>query len=374
MVIHVPADGAASPDRTGPRWPRWFLDLSSAWQMTLGWYLVAVVFAAPLWHQLAATLTAAAPGGGVRTALLLAYLACYIAGAPFAARRSNPWRAAFAVAICAAAVPLVFGYGLGPGNLAHAVAALSLALWWPVALMVSAALVLPAVLAGLGGWGLISLLIIVVTLAPLRHAWREYLLLEDAQEEIAEARVTEDRERLGRELHDVIGATLTTLTVKAGLARRLLESGETARAVREVGDIEELSRTALADVRAAVAAVNRLSLPAALADAEAALRAAGIRADLPRTLPDLPERVQGVFAYVVREGVTNVIKHSAATRCAVRVTASSVEIEDDGTGGGASGLGHGLRGLADRLRAAGGSVEAGPRAGSGYLLRAECPP
>ncbi|WP_158578960.1 sensor histidine kinase [Spongiactinospora rosea] len=375
MVTVMPADGPAS--RFEPpahlAWSRRFLEATSVQRTTWGWYGVAVVFSAPLDHALVTTVTsAAAPAWKVTKAgLLLAYLALYILGAPAAARRSTKWRAVFCCAITGVGLMLVLGHDLAAWNLAHLVAALSLALWWPVALVVTGATLLVAGLTQ-GGWGLLFLMVIVLTVAPLRHAWQEYLLLEQAQARIAEARVHEDRERLARDLHDVIGSTLTTLTVKAGLARRLLEDGAAGRAVQEVRDIERLGRQALADVRATVAANHRPSLPDALADAEAALSAAGIRPDVRSCPPDVPERVQVVFAYVLREGVTNVIKHSRAGRCAIRVTASTMEIADDGIGG-ARGLGHGLRGLTERLCAVGGTLTAGPGAEGGHLLRAEFP-
>ena len=115
---------------------------------------------------------------------------------------------------------------------------------------------------------------------------------------------------MARDLHDVLGHSLTTITVKAGLARRLLEAGEQGRAADEVADVERLGRQALSDVRATVAANRVASLPRELAGAAEALRAAGIAADLPHAVDDVPADRQEVFAYVVREGVTNTIRHS----------------------------------------------------------------
>jgi two-component system sensor histidine kinase DesK len=199
--------------------------------------------------------------------------------------------------------------------------------------------------------------------------------LREAREELARMAVTAERERMARDLHDVLGHSLTTITVKAGLARRLLESGEDARAVAEVADVERLGRQALAEVRSTVAANRVASLARELAGAREALRAAEIVADLPVAVDDVPPERQQAFAHVVREGVTNVIRHSGASTCSVRLTAESVEVRDDGVGSPAgTPRGNGLSGLAERMAAIGGWVDAGPADGGGYRLRAECPP
>ncbi len=199
--------------------------------------------------------------------------------------------------------------------------------------------------------------------------------LREAREELARLAVTAERERMARDLHDVLGHSLTTITVKAGLARRLLERGDPARAAEEVADVERLGRQALAEVRATVAANRVASLGAELAGAREALRASGIEADLPRAVDDVPAERQQVFAYVLREGVTNTIRHSGAGRCTVRLTADGIEIADDGVGASAgTPAGNGLSGLAERLAAVGGWLDAGPGEQGGYRLRAQCPP
>jgi two-component system, NarL family, sensor histidine kinase DesK len=195
--------------------------------------------------------------------------------------------------------------------------------------------------------------------------------LRQAQEEIAELAVVEERNRLARDLHDILGHSLTTITLKAGLARRLLENGDAARAHDEVHDIETLTRQALGDVRATVSGYREVSLSAEVVGARAALRAAGVEADLPHAVDNVNPDLQGVFGYVLREGVTNVLRHSAATRCEVRLGDTWLEVRDDGRGQGTGVPGTGLAGLADRLAEVGGTVEAGPLEGGGYRLRAE---
>ncbi|NMH80107.1 hypothetical protein HF577_23840 [Pseudonocardia xinjiangensis] len=140
-------------------------------------------------------------------------------------------------------------------------------------------------------------------------------------------------------------------------------------------DVEQLGRQALAEVRSTVSANRVASLGRELAGAREALRAAGIEADLPAAVDDVPPDRQQAFAHVVREGVTNTIRHSGAGRCAVRLTPMSVEIVDDGVGSPpGTPAGHGISGLTERLAAVGGRVEAGPAPTGGYRLLAEVLP
>ncbi len=184
-----------------------------------------------------------------------------------------------------------------------------------------------------------------------------------AREENARLAVEEERNRLARDLHDILGHSLTVITVKAELAGRLMDV-DPQRARAEVADLERLSRDALVDVRRAVEGYRELSLPGELARAREALRAAEIEADLPTSAELVPSELREVFAWAVREGVTNVIRHSGATRCSIRLTATAVEIEDNGSGCAATsgtsmghdhgrGRGHGLLGLRERAVAVG---------------------
>ncbi len=198
--------------------------------------------------------------------------------------------------------------------------------------------------------------------------------LRAAKDRVAELAVAEERARLARDLHDVLGHSLTTITLKAGLARRVLESsGDRDRAVGEIAELEHLSRQALSEVRATVSGYRQASLPAELVGAREALRAAEITADLPRAVDNVPVTLREPFAYVLREGVTNVIRHSGATRCQVRL---GIEIHDNGAGSATVNgerPGHGLAGLAERLAPLGGSIDAGPIEYGGFRLRATVP-
>jgi two-component system sensor histidine kinase DesK len=199
--------------------------------------------------------------------------------------------------------------------------------------------------------------------------------LRAAHDEIATLAVTGERERLARDLHDILGHSLTTITVKAGLARRVLERGnDTGRALTEIGEVEHLARSALSDVRATVSEYREVSLSAELVGARAALRAAEIEADLPHAVDNVRPDLQQPFGYVLREAVTNVLRHSGAKHVKVRFGKTWLDIEDDGVGAPPDACGNGLRGLAERLGQIGGTLRAEPRPGGGFVLRAEVRP
>lgn len=175
------------------------------------------------------------------------------------------------------------------------------------------------------------------------------------REESERLAVQEERTRMARDLHDILGHSLTVITVKAELAGRLLDI-DLDRARTEVADLERLSRDALADVRQAVQGIRGLSLPMEIARAGEALRAAGIEAELPGSTESVPTGLRELFAWTVREGVTNVVRHSGATHCAVTVGERDVTVVDNGSGCGEFAHGNGLVGLRERAAAAGARV------------------
>jgi two-component system, NarL family, sensor histidine kinase DesK len=175
------------------------------------------------------------------------------------------------------------------------------------------------------------------------------------REENARLALDDERNRFARDLHDILGHSLTVITVKAELANRLIDvDHERARA--EIADLERLSRDALADVRRAVDGYRELTLPGELSRARAALSAAEIAAELPNSTDDVPSDRRELFAWTVREGITNVIRHSGARRCTVLLGEHEVEIRDDGRGPAAGSSGNGLTGLRERASALGGTV------------------
>jgi two-component system sensor histidine kinase DesK len=255
----------------------------------------------------------------------------------------------------------------------------------PVALGLSVVLACAMLLVwGLAGEGLpwelaLTLVALSLWMAGFAGNIRLTVELRATREELARAAVAAERARIGRDLHDILGHSLTAIAVKAGLARRLAERDASAASsqiapqiVSEIADIERLAREALADVRSTAAGIRDVSLAAELAVARSVLAAAGIQAELPTAVDDVSPAGRDVFGYVVREAVTNVVRHSGARRCVIELSPTSVEVSDDGSGGrSADESGTGLRGLAERLAAVGGTLSVGPRHGGGFRVRAD---
>lgn len=223
-------------------------------------------------------------------------------------------------------------------------------------------LALVVVVVGLGAvedWGsqvgtAFGLLAASVAVFGLRALIARNADLVRAHETNASLAVENERTRFARDLHDILGHSLTVITIKAELAGRLMDT-DPERARAEVADLERLSRDALADVRRAVEGYRELTLPGELSRARTALAAAGIEATVPGSAEEVPTELRELFAWTVREGVTNVLRHSRAHHCEVRLTASSVEVRDDGRGCAGS-PGSGLLGLRERAVAAGATL------------------
>ena len=186
-----------------------------------------------------------------------------------------------------------------------------------------------------------------------------------------ELEINEERNRMARDMHDILGHSLTVIALKSELAARLVDvAPDQARA--ELSEVQSLARSALADVRATVNSYRELSLAGELARATGVLTSAGIRADLPLTVEAVDPELRELFAWVVREGVTNVVRHARASHCKVELTSDSVEVADDGIGldSAGAGDGHGLEGLRQRCQDNGAdlTIEA-PSDGSGTVLR-----
>ncbi len=182
------------------------------------------------------------------------------------------------------------------------------------------------------------------------------LELLKAQQLNARLAIEEERNRFARDLHDILGHSLTVITVKAELAGRLMDV-DVERARAEVAELERLSRDALVDVRRAVQGYREITLPGELARAREALRTAGIEAQLPSSTDEVESDLRDVFAWAVREGVTNVVRHSHARCCTVTLAARTMTVMDDGEGpSGDGGTGHGLAGLRERAAKARATV------------------
>jgi two-component system sensor histidine kinase DesK len=202
--------------------------------------------------------------------------------------------------------------------------------------------------------------------------------LQMAQGEVARLATVEERLRIARDIHDLLGHSLSVITLKADLAARLLPN-DPARAAAEIADVQVVARRSLTEVREAVAGYRRLRLADELARARNGLEAAGVRCAFTTTAGELPERAEVALAWVVREAATNVLRHSRARTCRIEVThgkdGAQVIVEDDGSGATEATAhdGSGLAGLTERMRAAGGSLEAGPVETGGFRVRGVIP-
>lgn len=210
----------------------------------------------------------------------------------------------------------------------------------------------------------------------LSEAVRE---LRAAREELARAAVEEERLRFSRDLHDLLGHTLSVIVVKSEAARRLA-SRDLDAALAQVVDIESVGRQALTEIREAVTGYRNGSLATELDRAGSALSAVGVTPRITRSGPPPAPRTEALLGWVVREAVTNVVRHSDATHCAITVSGPPervhLTVTDDGTGTPVTpreGIGTGLRGLTERLAAAGGTLTAGPGPRRGFVVTAELP-
>jgi two-component system sensor histidine kinase DesK len=213
---------------------------------------------------------------------------------------------------------------------------------------------------------------------PSNRVWMYMLSLAIQAQEGKEAHtrlaLAEERLRFSRDLHDIVGHQLSAIAVKTELAVRLADA-DAAAAKAEMTEVNTLTRKALRELRQAVRGYRELDLQAELNSVKGVLEAAGVRCRTHLPYRELPEGVAPVFAYVVREAVTNVLKHSAATHCdiLVRFTDEEAEISvrNDGVGGWrGEDLGSGLTGLAERVEAVGGRFTAGPAGDGEFVLRA----
>ena len=183
--------------------------------------------------------------------------------------------------------------------------------------------------------------------------------LRVAQQAVEEMARIAERERIGRDLHDLLGHTLSVIVLKAELASKLADR-DPARAVAEIRDVERISREALTEVRKAVRGYRSEGLIDEIANAERVLVAAGITPEIAVVPANLPPEEDRALAYAVREAVTNVVRHAGATRCWIRLAeddeCTTLEVRDNGRGGLAP-EGSGLSGMRERLRQVAGTLD-----------------
>ncbi len=199
--------------------------------------------------------------------------------------------------------------------------------------------------------------------------------LSEVQLEKEKLAADAERERIARDLHDLLGHTLSVIVLKSELASKLAEK-DPARAVAEIREVERISREALSEVRAAVQGYRGSGLSAELARSKVALDAAGVRLVLERPPLELPPATEAGMSMVLREAVTNIVRHARAQNCTVCIEQRGevywLEVRDDGVGGLGS-EGSGLTGMRERVRALGGELNREGESGTRLSARFPAP-
>lgn len=328
---------------------------------------------------------------------LTAFVGCYLTLVFRYTTRIRDWPVVYVTLSALTALAAVLALGMGTAWLGLFVyAAVAAGAVLPMRLAVWAIPAVTLLMLGIGmrdtdaadlfpGLGVTTLLV-GFAMTGVRQLIRTTMELRQARATVAQLAANEERLRLSRDLHDLLGHSLSLITLKSELAGRMLPD-HPDKAAQQVADIEQVSRQALVDVREAVTGYRRLTLAGQLAGARTALTAAGIDADVPLEAPGADaapdEEREAALAWALREAVTNVVRHSGARRCTVTLTPRQtlagpvleLAVEDDGvglaSGGGQGKHGNGLTGLTERLEAVGGvldvmsGAEAGVGAGAG---------
>ena len=226
--------------------------------------------------------------------------------------------------------------------------------------------------ASLSQWGFF--LVILVSVGVGVNVAR--LLIEQSYdyEEVQQGLLlTQERERVARDVHDVLGHSLTVISVKAGLAARLVDV-DPARAKAEMAAIAGVARESLNEVRATVGGLRAVAVAHELAEVSDALASAGVSVELHGDPTEVDPAHRTVLGWVLREAATNIVRHAAASTCRITLDEHRLVVEDDGVGIGDARLGNGLRGLRERVEQAGATftLEAGPT-GRGTRLEVSWP-
>ena len=363
--MHMPTQSAPTKRKS---WLRTLVDPEGPWLwlVWLPFYAIPWLYVAPSLFQLAASIA----GIGV-------FLALYLVSAK--AQRTRP---AFALGIAVVAIMLA-PVGGNWGVIAIYAASVAGRIRSPRHAILLIALTCGSVVStglllgqNIGWWAPAALLTLTVgasTLASAAVQHKNAELLKAHDEVRALSRLAE-RERIGRDLHDLVGRTLTLIAIKADLAERLVDADPEA-AIQEIREMKTTARDGLKDVREALSGMREAGFSREIEAARLMLESAGIGFTVEGDAASIPKDRSGVLAMALREAVTNVVRHAEATQCRVVIgqndTDVRVEVTDDGCGGSFQEAG-GLSGMRERLKAAGGALELFPD-GSGTRLVAMVP-
>ncbi|WP_435742111.1 sensor histidine kinase [Nocardioides sp. SYSU DS0663] len=333
----------------GPRsvsspWERWGWVIAAIWLVFLAYPVIEVV-----------ETDASAPVTGLVLALIGAFAGIYLLGwSVWRAHALKVWFAMLLLAVGTVPVIGIEAIGLTP-YLGAFSAIMVPAPWWRWTTVVSALLPLLSLV-----WGDFPafFFLMVWPIIGFCTAMRVFARLEERSEASrAELALAAERDRVARDVHDVLGHSLTALSIKAELAGRLVEA-DPARAREELESIQETARQALAEVRSTVGGLRAANLEAELAAAPCVLADAGIRTELVGTVAETDPRHRTLLAWVLRESVTNVVRHARASVVSIELSPTGLVVTDDGVSLAANGGhdGNGLRGMRERVAAAGGTL------------------
>ena len=343
----APLAGTGSARSPQERW---------GWVMAAIW-LVFLVY--PVLETLQTDFSAAVKG--LALALIAAYAVIYLLG--WSVWRDHALKIWVAMLLLAmATVPVIGIEAIGLTPYLGAFSALMVpAPWWKWTTVFSALL---PVISLIGGDFPAFFFLMVWPIIGFCTAMRVFSELEERSEDArAELALVAERDRVARDVHDVLGHSLTALSIKAELAARLIDV-DPPRAREELESIQETARQALAEVRLTVGGLRAASLEAELAAAPRVLADAGIETRLVGTVADTDPRHRTLLAWVLRESVTNVVRHARASTVSIELSPTGLVVADDGTGFAANDShdGNGLRGMRERVSAAGGTlrVSGGP--------------
>ncbi|CAM3506133.1 sensor histidine kinase [Nocardioides zeicaulis] len=336
-----PAAGLGAPTLPDNPWEKWGWAFAAIWLVFLAFPVIAVADSDVGWEgQLAALLCIV----GFAVANVLGY----------STRLSAWWALGLMVALALATVPVI---GIGVISFTPYLAILSaLELpdpWWKRAAIVWAAVPVLSLLRidGFPTFFFLMLWPVMLGGVMLRIFGERERVAYEARGEHA---IVAERERVARDVHDVLGHSLTALSVKAELAARLIDI-DPARAKEELESIQATARQALAEVRATVGGLRAGNLEAELLAAPLVLADAGIATRVQGGVADTDPRHRALLAWVLRESVTNVVRHSGATTVVIELGAQGIAVTDDGCGRGGP-EGNGLRGMRERVSGAGGRL------------------
>jgi two-component system sensor histidine kinase DesK len=347
------AQGAAPQDP----WARFGWLVGAVWLVFLAFPLIGMVTAdRPMAWRVA----------GVLVVLVFAAVyvhAMWVDDQPEAQQTfAHPWGHLGALVLLALATIPVIGLGaLGMIPFVLSLAGIALPVRQALVALVLALVVLVATtttFGRLGDWFFFLLIYPMVSLTLILIRTLEGSSAR--QREVArQLEISEERERVARDVHDVLGHSLTVVTIKAELAERLVDA-DPERAKAEIAEVRSIAREALAEIRATVAGLRVARLTDELDSARSALGDAGIAASVEGDPHEVDPRHRIALAWAVRELTTNVLRHSAATTCRIEVGEDRIAVTDDGRGPRGSREGNGLRGLRERVEPTGGTVVVEP--------------